>query len=87
MKICQIPGALKEFRRTPWRFQRTFQTPLQNLRPFVSAIVRAKEPLQGGSVTLDQVVFEPKNWMSLLARHSLPPEYGRDWTVTAGNIG
>ena len=85
MMLTQIPEVLKKFRRTPWRFQQTFQTPLQNLRPFVSTIVRAKEPLQGGSVTLDQVIFEPKNWMALLSRHSLPPEYGGEWTVTAGN--
>ena len=87
MMLTQIPGVLKKFRRTPWRFQLTFQTPLQNLCSFVSTIVRAKQPLQGGSVTLDQVVSEPKNWIALLSRHSLPPEYGREWTATARNTG
>jgi hypothetical protein len=85
MILSTTAGALKKFRRTPWRLQHTFQTPLKSLRPFVSTIVSAKEPLRAGSVTLDQVVFEPKNWMSLLAKHSLPPEYGRESTVTAGS--
>lgn len=53
----------------------------------MSTIVRAKEPFQGASVTLDQVVFEPKHWMALLAKHSLSSEYGREWTLAADNIG
>jgi hypothetical protein len=87
MTLSQNPGTLKKFRRTPWRFQQTFRTPLQDLRPFVTTIVSGKEPLQGGSVTLDQVVFEPKNWLALLARHSLAPEYGREWTLVARDAG
>jgi hypothetical protein len=85
--LSQLPGTLKKFRNTPWRFQQTFRTPLQGLRPFVTTIVSAKEPLQSGSVTVDQVVFEPKNWLALLARHSLPSEYGREWTITARDTG
>jgi len=85
MTLSRTPGALKKFRRTPWRFQQTFQNPLQNLHPFVATIVSSIEPLQGGSVTLDQVVFEPKNWLALLAKHSLPPEYGLEWTLSALN--
>jgi hypothetical protein len=83
MTISQAPDALKKFRRTPWRFQQTFQTPLKSLHPFVTTIVSAKEPLQGGCVTLEQIVFEPKNLMALLSRHSLPTECGHESALTA----
>jgi len=83
MKLSQIQGSLKRFRRTPWRFQQTFHTPLENLRPFVATIVSALEPLNGGCVTLDQVVFEPKHLIALLNKNSLPAEYGQDWSLTA----
>jgi hypothetical protein len=88
MTLSQNKGGLKRFRRTPWRFQQTFHTPLKNLRLFVANIVSGHEPLQTGSVTIDQVVFEPKNLLALLARHSLPPEYGHEWCLTtAGQQG
>jgi len=83
MKLSQIQGSLKRFRRTPWRFQQTFHTPLQNLQPFVSTIASALEPLRGGCVTIDQVVFEPKHLIKLLAEHCLPVEYGHDWSLPA----
>lgn len=34
-------------------------------------------------MTIDQTVFEPKHLVALLAKHSLPPEHGRDWSVIA----
>lgn len=87
MKLSQSQGSLKRFRRTPWRFQQTFHTPLKNLRPFVGSIASALEPLSGGCVTIDQVVFEPKHLTRLLAEHSLPAEYGHDWSLTAEDQG
>jgi hypothetical protein len=83
MKLSQVKGSLKRFRRTPWRFQATFHTPLKNLQPFVGAIASALEPLSAGCVTIDQVVFEPKHLIALLTEHSLPAKYGHDWSVTA----
>jgi hypothetical protein len=83
MTLSEIPGSLKRFRRTPWRFQQTFRTPLQNLQLFVGTILSAPEPLQAASLTIDQVVFEPKHLMAMLARYSLPPECRRDWSVAA----
>jgi hypothetical protein len=83
MKLSQIPGSLKRFRRTSWRFQQTFHTPLTTLKPFVGTIASALEPLSGGCVTIDQAVFEPKHLISLLTAHSLPAEYGQDWSLTA----
>src|SRR6266566_2954102 len=75
MTLSQMQGSLKRFRRTPWKFQQTFHTPLGNLRPFVATIASALEPLRGGCVIIDQVVFEPEHLIGFLARHSLPAEY------------
>ena len=82
MTLSQTPGAVKRFRRIPWRFQQTFQTPLKNLPPFVKAIVTTQEPLSAACISIDQVVFEPKNLIRLLSDHFLPAEYGHDWSVT-----
>jgi hypothetical protein len=81
MTVSENPGFLEQFRRTPWQFQQTFQTPLQNLRPFVETILSANEQLQDGCVTIDQVVFEPKHLMAMLAKHSLPVECGHGWSL------
>ncbi len=77
------PGAIKKFRRTAWEFQQTFRTPLKNLPPFVSTILSALEPLDSASLTIDGAVFEPKNLLALMSRHSLPPEHGHDCCVSA----
>jgi len=83
MKLSQSEGFLKRFRRTPWRFQQTFHTPLKDLRPFVGTIASALDPLRGGCVTIDDAVFEPRHLISLLAEHSLPAGYGHEWSLTA----
>src|SRR5215510_6234956 len=83
MRLSQLDGTLKRFRRTPWRFQQTFQTPLKNLKPFVATISSSLEHLSGACMTIDQVVFEPKHLISLLEGHSLPPQYGHELSITA----
>ncbi|HUR45435.1 MAG TPA: hypothetical protein VMZ27_06090 [Candidatus Saccharimonadales bacterium] len=57
MTLVKTPGALKKFIRTPWRFQQTFQTPLQDLERFVSVIMAAN-PAQTATVTIQEIVFE-----------------------------
>ena len=83
MKLSQLQGSLKRFRRTPWRFQQTFQTPLKNLKPFVATISSTLAPISSASVTIDQVVFEPKHLIGFLSEHRLPPQYGHEWCITA----
>lgn len=83
MTLSKTIGSLKRLRRTPWRFQQTFGTPLKNLGPFVATIVSAAAPLQKGAVTIDGVIFDPKHLLGLLTKYSLPPEYGREWSITA----
>jgi hypothetical protein len=83
MLLTEAPGSLKKFKRTSWKFQQTFSTPLKNLAPFVATIVKASRPVQEGCLVIDQWVFEPKNLIALLAADSLPLRYGHDTSLTA----
>lgn len=82
MNLSQTPSALKQIRKTPWKFQQTFKTPLKTLRPFVAAILSTASP-ESACVTIEQAVFEPIHWIDLLTRYSLPPHYGKGVSVTA----
>jgi hypothetical protein len=83
MEVSDTPNALKQVRRTAWKFQQTFKTPLKNLQPFVATIVSAGQSFQTACITIDQAVFEPKHWIDLLIRHSLPPRYQKGTSVMA----
>ena len=84
MTLSEVPGGLKRFRRSPWRFQTTFRTPLKELQPFVATIIAAHDAPQTGRVTIEQIVFDPKHLNALLAKHSLPArQYGTDWSLVA----
>jgi len=83
MTLSHTPGAINRTRRTPWRFQHTFVTPLQNLQAFVATILSANEAVKSATLTIEQYVFEPKNLIALLGKYSLPPECGQEWIVTA----
>jgi hypothetical protein len=82
MKVSDTHSALKQIRKTPWKFQQTFKTPLKNLQPFVAAILSTASA-ERACITIEQAVFEPKHWIDLLNRHSLPPRYGKGVSVTA----
>jgi hypothetical protein len=83
MNISEAAGALKKFRRTAWKCQQTFLTPMNDLRSFVAAIVSPNEQMKSGCVTIEQAVFEPTNLLNLLASHSMPPRYARGISLTA----
>jgi hypothetical protein len=68
MEISDTPGALKQIRRTAWKFQRTFRTPVKNLKPYVATIVSAGQSFQTACITIEQAVFEPKHWIDQLIR-------------------
>jgi hypothetical protein len=82
MTVAEAPGAVKQFRKKAWKFQQTFQTPLNNLQAFVKIIVEV-QGIQGGSLTIDQVVFEPKHLIRLLGSHSLSARYQRGLSISA----
>ena len=85
MTLSEAPGSLKCFRRTPWAFQQTFNTPLRNLSPFVATITSAHGLFVAASITIDEAVFEPKHLLDLLVKNSLPARYGRDVTFVASS--
>jgi hypothetical protein len=83
MTLSESPALLKKFRKTPWKFQQTFITPHRNLQHFVAEVASACLPCQSGCLTLDKVIFEPTNLISLLNSHSIPPQYGHGWSIAA----
>jgi hypothetical protein len=82
MNLSDAPSVVKQIRETPWKFQGTFKTPLNNLQPFVATILSLTSP-ETACVTIERAVFEPKHWVELLTRYSLPPRYGNGASVTA----
>jgi hypothetical protein len=74
---------LHQFHENPWEFQQTFETPLRDLPRFVARIVSAGGPLQGGSLIIDLVVFEPRNLIDMLVAYSIQPRYERGLCLTA----
>ena len=90
MTLSHTPGVIKQFRRTPWKFQQTFHTPLGNLAPFVTAIASAIEPLRGGTVTITSVIYddpvELRYLSPLLAKYgTLSPLFHPDWSIDAAD--
>jgi hypothetical protein len=57
---------IQRFRSAPFQLQSTFKTPLKELQRFVATFL-APFRLQGGILSTDEVVFEPKNLKRELA--------------------
>jgi hypothetical protein len=68
----EFTESLENFCRNPWEFQQTFETPLKDLQSFVKTIVFAGWDMQTASLTIDRVVFEPKDLIQMLTSHSIP---------------
>jgi hypothetical protein len=83
MTLSSTPGTLKSFRRSPWKFQQTFLTPLKDLERFVSTILSAHPPPETACVTIDEVVFEPRTLNAFLAQHSISGDLARDVSLEA----
>ena len=87
------PGSFKKLRnKALLQEQRTFQTPLENLQPFVTTILSAIEPIQSGRIVIDEIIFEPHYLSDLLTGHSImvPPMSNtrdlHDWTLSCSEI-
>lgn len=74
---------LESFRRNPWEYQRTFETPLKKLQSFVEAIVSTDEDMRTASLALDQAVFEPKALIEMLTSYSIQLPCKRGLCLTA----
>lgn len=78
------PGAMKKFRRTPWRFQKTFLTPMGNLDRFAAIIFAALPDVTAGTVTIDATLTEEGPFAALLSTYRLPRSFLRhDGTIMA----
>ena len=83
MIVSANPGSLKRLRKTPWRFQQTFATPLRNLEPFVATIISARGQIQGCTIIIDSVVFESKNLNAILASQAPSPRLQAESSIEA----
>ena len=85
--LSEETDEIRRFRATPWLFQQTFTTPYKDLNRFVSTFL-APFSLERGALNTDQVVFEPKNLLRLLADNSLSVENYYDLKIQAtGQLG
>jgi hypothetical protein len=80
--LSERPEEIRQFRVKPWPFQQTFKTPLKDLNRFVTTFL-APFSLEKGTVSTDEVVFEPKNLLHLLANNSLSVQDQYHLTIQA----
>jgi hypothetical protein len=80
--LSERTEGIQRFRATPWLFQQTFETPFKDLNKFVSTFL-APFSLERGALSTDEVVFEPKNLLRLLATNSLSVENYYDLKIQA----
>jgi hypothetical protein len=71
--LSERPEEILQFRDKSWPFQQTFKTPLKDLNRFVTTFL-APFCLDRGAMSTDEVVFEPKDLLHLLANNSLSVE-------------
>ena len=83
MKLIENPAGLKRFRRTAGKFQPTFETPLKDLKRFVSTAGQAAGLWRSASLTIELVVFDPTHLIDLLNANSIPPRCQRGVSIIA----
>jgi len=83
MLAAPQPGVIKKFHRTPWRFQQTFHTPLQNLAAFTATILDSLDQVDSGTVMIDSVIMEAKKLEALLLSHQLQHDLRHDSSIIA----
>ena len=84
MTVTHTSGAIKKFRRTPWRFQQTVEIPqgLSALEAFVTAITTAHGYIEEGTVTIDEIVFDTER-MTALCPAGSPLPLSRESSLSA----
>jgi hypothetical protein len=80
--LSERPEEIHRFRLNPWPFQQTFKTPLKALSRFVTTFL-APFSLEKGAMSTDEVVFEPKGLLQLLANNSLSVQDQYHLTIQA----
>jgi len=84
MTVTHTPGAMKTFRRTPWRYQQTFEIPqgFGRLEGFASAIIKAHGHVEAVTVTIDEIVFDTER-MTALCPAGAPLPLTRESSLSA----
>jgi hypothetical protein len=80
--LSERTDAIQRFRAAPWQFQQTFCTPLKDLKRFVSVFL-APFSVKEGVISTDEVVFEPRNVLKLLAKQSIAVDNCYRFTIEA----
>lgn len=81
MIVTPTSGALKKFRRTPWRFQQTIERGRPDgIDQLLSLIIRSHQDISGGTVTIDEIVFDTERLGSVCPAHTT---IAHDCSVTA----
>ena len=75
MRLLESTDIFDQHRRTWWKAQQTFITPLKDLPRFGELILGALGEIERASVVFDLVVFSPRyNLAPLYAKYKLPPK-------------
>lgn len=65
-----VTESVQQFKASPWAFEKTLVTPRADIRGFLSALVEVF-PIAQGEASTDEVVFEPRNVLELMADREL----------------
>ena len=85
MIVTHRSGALKKFRRTPWRFQQTVEIPdgFDGAERFAAAIVAAHGRIDEATVTINEVVFKTERMTALCPAGTPIHALDKDSSLTA----
>jgi hypothetical protein len=81
--LSEPPGEIERFRANPWEFQRTFRTPLKDLKNFVATAL-SQFTLEAGALTTYEIVFEPDTLLELMTSNSIHVENRWKFILRAG---
>ena len=86
MIVSQTAGAIKRFKRTPWRFQQTVEIPSgEEIARFVSIVLSAQTDLQEVTVTINEIIFDVAQMKAFLGARD-GAELTRDSSLTAQGL-
>jgi hypothetical protein len=83
MRAVHQQGSIKRFHRTPWRFEKTFQTPLRTLQSFSAAIIESLGEVDRGVVTIDAMIMPAGKIDALLASNQIQQALRQDMCLIA----
>jgi len=83
--LTAVPSQIRQFRANVWNFQATLVTPRNAMKRFL-AVVLGTFPVLEGSITTNQVVFEPDHVVELLNPRGIFHENLWEFTMNATGV-